>query len=338
MLAANLFRPIPRPPSVTAIETPDSVSDTAWPHLSLVYDAFQASFSLQQQPVALTGTFIYQLIGNGASPDDRERLVVRDILHAMYAKFMSLRTVIREKVACQFTTGVCSSEIIEFLVSVVSGFNSPLNPEHVTYFHRYVKPLHGFYNYHQFSKPLTQLIVRYISKSGFLLAPAIQCLLKHWPRAHRQKQALFLAELESFFCNFEIHVTSQMAVSAFRLIGEVTINDSTEVAYAAIGILMNPALGFLLKAHAARCYPVIVGPTYRAARKHWDDCIRSNAFVALQNLSELDPATFGKSKDALKPAKAKTTADASQVQANWARVFEAAKAADPGIRCVSADS
>jgi hypothetical protein len=335
MLSVNLFRPLPRLPSVTVAEAPDPLCDSAWPHLGLVYDAFLASLNCPQQTVALNGSFLYQLIGNGASPDERERVAVRGILYAMYTKFMNLRTLVREKVACQFTTGTCSSEILEFLVSVVSGFNSPLNPEHIAYFRRFVLPLHTLHNYPQFAAPLGQLVIRYVLKSGFLLEPAVSYLLRHWPRGHRLKQSLFLRELESLFANFEIHVTAQMAVTVCRLIGETTVNDNTDVADTAISLLTNGNLGFVLKAHAQQCYPLIIEPVYRAARKHWDDCIRSNAFVALQSLSELDQAMFNRVKDALKVAKSKNAAQASQVQASWTRVFEAAKNADPAVRCVA---
>jgi hypothetical protein len=332
MLAVNLFRPLPTLPSVTVTETPDSLCDSAWPHLSLVYDAFLASFNCPQLPSALNGTFLYNLIGNASSPDERERVAVRGILHAMYTKFMNLRTLIREKVACQFTTGTCSGEILEFFVSVVSGYNSPLNPEHVSYFHRFVLPLHTLHHYPQFATLLGQLVIQYVAKSGFLLDPAVGYLLKHWPRGNRQKQSLFLRELESLFCSFEIHVTAQMSMAVFRLIGETAVNENADVAHTAISILMNGNLGFILKAHAAQCYPLLVEPTYRAARRHWDDIVRSNAFVALQNLSELDPITFTQVKDGHKTAKTKNASQVSQVQTSWKKVFEAAKNADPTIR------
>jgi serine/threonine-protein phosphatase 2A regulatory subunit B' len=337
MLSANLFRPIPKPPSVMVIEAPDSASDLAWPHVGLVYDAFLASFNCQQTVVPINATFVYHLIGNGSAPEERERVAVRGILYAIYAKFMNLRAMIREKVASQFTNGVCSGEILDFLVSVVSGYNSPLNPEHVTYFHRAVLPLHCLYHYPQFAAQLMQLVIRYVAKCGFLLEPALMYLLRHWPRGHRQKQALFLREIEGLLSNFEIHVTSQMAVNVCRLIGETTLNENTDVADTAISVVMNASLGFIVKAHAVRCFPLIIDPTYRAARKHWDDCIRSNAFVALQTLSEVDQGTFTKVKDGQQAVKSSQVAHASQVKANWAKVMEAAQNVDPSLKFASLD-
>jgi hypothetical protein len=335
MLSANLFRPLPQIPSITITELSNSLCESAWPHLSLVYDAFLSSFNCAQQTVALTGTFISELIGNGASPDERERIAVRGILHTMYTKYMNLRNLIRGKVASQFTHGICSSEILEFLVSVVAGYNSPLSSEHISYFYRFGLPLHSLGDYSQFAGPLGELVIRYVTKSGFLLELAVFYILKYCPRAHRQKQGLFLREFERLLSSFEIHVTVRMAIAVFRLIGETTLNENTEVADTAISILMNSNLRFVLKSHAVKLYPLIVDPIYRAARKHWDDCIRSNAFVALQSLSELDHVTFNTVKDKLKTLKTRNAARVSQINANWKRVFEAAKNVDPLMRCMA---
>jgi hypothetical protein len=84
-----------------------------------------------------------------------------------------------------------------------------------------------------------------------------------------------------------------------------------------------------------RCFPLIIDPAYRSARKHWDDCIRSNAFVALQTLSELDQVTFTKVKDGLQSVKKTQAAQISQVQANWAKVIEAAQNVDPSLKFIS---
>jgi hypothetical protein len=334
MLSTNLFRPIPQLQLFHVLEVHDSACDSAWPHLSLAYDCLLGSLNSPQAISGLTAEFFYQLIGNAASPDERERIVVRDILHALYTKCMTARTLMREKIAAQFTMGVCSSELLTFFVSVVSGFNSPLNPEHVTFYHRYVLPLHCLVTYPSFSTQLVQLIVTYISKSGFLLDPTVSYLLLHWPKSHRLKQSLFLKELETLLCKFEIHITQQISGAVFALIGRTTLSENVDVAETAIDILMNPALSFTMKTHAGSVYPVVIPPTYRSARKHWDEIIRANAFVALQTMAELEQSTFGRVKDGIKPARATDVARSGARNANWAKLYEAAKTADRNVKPV----
>jgi hypothetical protein len=232
---------------------------------------------------------------------------------------MNLRVLIREKIAAQFTSGVCSSEILEFFVSVVSGYDSPLNSEHVTYFHRFILPLHTFVQYPQFALPVGQLVIRYVSKSGFLLESAVRHLITHRREGTARNNLCFCASLNACSATSRFILTRICRRPFSRWSEKATLNENSDVADIAISILMNSSLGFALKAHAAQCYPLIIEPTYRAARKHWDDCIRSNAFMSLQNLSELDLAAFNKAKEAVKAAKTRNAAHMCQVKANWQR-------------------
>ena len=108
MLAINLFRPMPNLLRVNVIDANDSLLDCSWPHLKLAYDALLASFNCPLASNTIAPDFIYHLVGNAVSPDDRERVAVRDILHSLYTKFMNQRTIVREKIADQFTNDKCS--------------------------------------------------------------------------------------------------------------------------------------------------------------------------------------------------------------------------------------
>ena len=327
MLSVNLFRAAPTIPKKFLIDDHISFSDESWVHVSLVYDALLASFNC---PIttSLTPEFLYQLIGNAFSLDERERIAVRDILHSLYTKFMNHRTIVREKIAAHFANGSCSAELLQFFLSVVSGFNSPLNPEHVTFFHRSILPLYELPNMPRFAAALLDLVVKYVTKSAYLLEPTVSFLLKHWPKAHRAKQGLFLKALETLLVTFEINVTSQMAVNVFRMIGVSIGNENSDVADIAIDIVMNPRLGFMLKANASQVFPLLMGPAYQTSQKHWDECIRANAFVSLQALSELDQSTFMRITDANKGTEAQQSARGGASKANWMKVFDAVKRVD----------
>ncbi|KAH0791729.1 phosphoprotein phosphatase [Histomonas meleagridis] len=328
MLSINLFRTLPKMPAINVVGAHDSMLDSAWPHISLAYNCLLASLNCRHSS-NISSSFIYNLVRNCSSPDDRERIAVRDILHTLYTKYMNLRSIVRDKVAAHFAIGNCSTEILEFFVSVVTGFNSPLNPSHITYYYNAILPIHTLENYPTFQAQYVQLILRYITKSGFLLDRTVNYLLMHWPKSCRQKQILFLSEIEELLENFEINVTPQMATSVFKLISKMTMNLNSDVAETAINILMNPKVSFLLKTHASTLYPIIVKYVYKSAKNHWDECIRTNAFVTLQGLSELDSQTFNKVNETLKVRKAKK---ANQFKANWTEIFEGAKAFDRNIK------
>lgn len=337
MLSINLFRPLPKMTRFTVVETHDVLYDSAWPHLSLAYEALQSSLNCKYAQ-NISPDFIYHLIGNSVSPDERERIIVRDTLHSMYTKFMDQRTIIREKLADQFINGVCSSELLEFFISVASGFNSPLNPEHVTYFRNYILPLHALNDFPVFATQVKKLIITFIQKSGFLLDYTIEYLLLHWPKSNRIKQCIFLREVEELFITYEIHISTQAAVKVFKLIGEMANNMNSDVAEIAVDILTNPSISFCLKTHAHAVFPVIVGPLYCSTQKHWDGCIRTNAYVTLQTLSEIDKDEFNKLNENLKNKATQNATDFNNLKSNWTKISNMAKCHNKSIKPIDLTS
>ena len=83
------------------------------------------------------------------SEDPRERDYLKTILHRIYGKFMVLRTPIRVqvmnlllKVTYEYENHNGLTELLEILSSIVSGFTTPLKPEHQEFFLRVMVPLH----------------------------------------------------------------------------------------------------------------------------------------------------------------------------------------------------
>jgi serine/threonine-protein phosphatase 2A regulatory subunit B' len=337
MLSINLFRPFPQMPTVTPIETHDSLYDASWPHLSLSYDALLASFNCPIAPDYITESFLYRLIGNCASPDDREKAVVRDILHTLYTKFMKLRELCRKCIAMQFSNDVVSYELIEFFLSVVSGFNTPLKDDHVDFYYKHFITLHSSHFFPVFQKPYVQCIIRFISKSILLFSPTIMYISKHWPCSDRKKQIEYLNELNMLLLAFEINVTPKTAQVVFKIIGDCVESENADVSEAAVDILLNNELATLIKSNSSVIFPVLIEPVYRAAKYHWDNCTKTNAYVVLQVLSEIDNQTFNKANEAHKLMKTQKSAAFGVFKNNWIRIFEAAKNADRTLTSVCFD-
>jgi serine/threonine-protein phosphatase 2A regulatory subunit B' len=83
------------------------------------------------------------------SEDPRERDYLKTILHRIYGKFMVIRPVIRNqvmnlllKITYEYENHNGLTELLEILSSIISGFNSPLKPEHQEFFLRVLVPLH----------------------------------------------------------------------------------------------------------------------------------------------------------------------------------------------------
>ena len=77
MLSINLFRPFPIIKKNNILYLKESYKDDAWPHISLAYQCLTASFNCPLSISELSLTFIYKLVGNSISPDERDRKSTR---------------------------------------------------------------------------------------------------------------------------------------------------------------------------------------------------------------------------------------------------------------------
>jgi serine/threonine-protein phosphatase 2A regulatory subunit B' len=83
------------------------------------------------------------------SEDPRERDYLKTILHRIYGKFMTIRPQIRTqvmnlllKVTYEYENHNGLTELLEILSSIVSGFTTPIKPEHKDFFNKVMVPLH----------------------------------------------------------------------------------------------------------------------------------------------------------------------------------------------------
>jgi serine/threonine-protein phosphatase 2A regulatory subunit B' len=84
----------------------------AWPHMQIVYELLLRLIVLKQyepkvmlhvytsthQPGQITHKFVSQLIELFKCPDPRERDYLKTIVHRLYGKCLSLRSLIRQKI------------------------------------------------------------------------------------------------------------------------------------------------------------------------------------------------------------------------------------------------
>ena len=95
-------------------------------------------FSTKVMASNISQKFVAQFIELFDSEDPRERDYLKTILHRIYGKYMTQRALIREKVMNLLLlityekeehNGV--TELLEILSAIISGYASPLKPEHV---------------------------------------------------------------------------------------------------------------------------------------------------------------------------------------------------------------
>jgi serine/threonine-protein phosphatase 2A regulatory subunit B' len=88
-----------------------------------------------------------------------------------------------------------AGELLDITSSIVIGFNTPLRPEHITFFKNILLPLHKVQTCNQFFEPLLRCTMLFVSKDNSLVYPLLDGLMKYWPFANYIKEVLFLSEL-----------------------------------------------------------------------------------------------------------------------------------------------
>ena len=91
------------------------------------------------------------------SEEPKEREYLKNILHRLYAKLVPRRKMIRRAISETFNSLIHerykfngTSELLDILASVISGFAVPLREEHVIFFHNIIIPLHKVQTCHRY--------------------------------------------------------------------------------------------------------------------------------------------------------------------------------------------
>jgi hypothetical protein len=273
MVAVNLFERTFPEGVIDAIEV-------AWPHLSLVYTALNASFSLHKTQEAIGPCFIDRLVKNTVSFDGREREAsARSLLklHETYARF---HDTILKSVYWLIMQSLCSDELLDFLMAIIPGFAVPLRPPELAVCLDAI--LHVFMLPRIFPR-LVPTVLRVLNKSPDLFPDTVSCLLYHWPLTAPAKQIFYLNALAKLFAVFPGYGTHEIARAVFRAVAQAIPSVHVDTAFAAIGFLKDESLRQLLQV-----YPESVGEVLDAldaVKSHWDEDARGEAGFVFATLS-----------------------------------------------------
>jgi len=206
MISTNIFRPLP--PRINSPDVPydpdddEPILELGWVHMQLIYELFlccaeSSCLNSELCKNIIDEKFITKFLQLFVSEDPRERDYLKNILHRLYGKFVSRRPFIRNQIRdilCSFQdtkqpNGI--SEFLDFLGSIISGFNVPLKAEHTTFFVRVLLPLYknDFYRLYRFQ--LSYCVIHYLQKDSSLVNKVFEAMLKHWPKANASKEILF---------------------------------------------------------------------------------------------------------------------------------------------------
>lgn len=338
MVVQNISRPFPPQKVINPLFDFDDVTqDMAWPHLALVYEAL---LKLLMSPISLKikhPTFVSVLVKNSCSPDERERMAVRDNLKLLFVKCPDLQETILRLVQNQFLTGTCSHQILEFILAVLDEVGRPLPENLVNMYKNSILFLHSSKMFLSFYKAFFAVVNRFVRFERSLLHPTMEYLVKHWPSSTVRKQLVFMSEMEGLTLNYFEDVNEEIAKMVFQKLSELVNQPNIDIAETALNVLLGPALEEPLLNFPELAIKILTQELMNAANKNWNDYVQEDSKLALQMLSDLNPKAFKATVSKLKEERKKKKTYQGIWRTNWKKVVETAKLNDNTITSANMD-
>lgn len=245
-VSANICRALPPQTEDFDPEEDEPVLEPSWPHLQVVYEfllRFVVSSEVNQKQAKkyVDQKFCLSLVELFDSEDPRERDYLKTILHRIYGKFMSHRSLIRKAISNVFYGFVFETErhngigeLLEILGSIINGFAMPLKREHLHFLNRALIPLHKPKCVALYHQQLTYCIVQYVEKDPETAVNIIEGITQAWPWSCSAKQVVFFNELEEILELIGPEQLQRVHACLFRMIARCIESQHFQVAERAL--------------------------------------------------------------------------------------------------------
>ncbi|OHS95898.1 hypothetical protein TRFO_10312 [Tritrichomonas foetus] len=337
MVVRNISRPFPNQKPAMPFDFDDVTQDMAWPHLALVYEALLKLLMSTLTIKINHPTFIACLVSNSCSPDERERMAVRDNLKFLFAKCEDVRDQILRLVENQFLTGICSHQLLEFMLSVLDEVGRPLPDNLIKIYKESVLFLHSSPVFLTFYKAFFACVNRFVRCERSLLKPTIEFLVRHWPSSTVRKQLIFMSEMEGLTLNYFEDVTEDVAKMVFKKLSDLVNEPNIDIAETALNVLLGPALEEPLVNFPELAIKTMTQELMNSANKNWNEFVQEDSKLALQMLSDLNPKIFKATVGRLKEERKRKKTYQGIWRTNWKKVVETAKMNDDTITSANMD-
>lgn len=246
--------------------------------------------------------FIQEFLELFDSEEPKEREYLKNILHRLYAKLVPRRKMIRKAITDIFFTLIHetyrfngSSELLDILAAVISGFAIPLREEHIVFFKNVIVPLHKVQTCQKFHSELVRCSMLFLSKDHSLSAPLIEGLLKYWPFANFAKETLFLSELSDILeVSCDVGQLERQAPKIFKRLVKCIASPHLQVSDRTMCFFECEFFLNILKQFKNVSFPILVPVINDLAQNHWHKLILESLNALRNIIKDIDPAFYDK--------------------------------------------
>lgn len=209
----------------------------------------------------ITQDFVMEYLELFETNIEEERSVLKSLIHKLYSNFLSARTIVRnaiysyldevivsyqwdyvgynnDKDDCKkisktvfindndFDSTVGTTDILDFLSCIISGYTVPLKEEHINMLKTTLFQLHKHPQLRVFYPKLLVCIKYYLLKSNDLILPVLENLINLWPRTDVSKQLLFINEVREIISLIRFDVDNSKVIEKLAFIINISLGST----------------------------------------------------------------------------------------------------------------
>ena len=348
MIKANVIRTLPPIPDLAKVpmigdDINDTIYESAWPHLEIVYQIFQrflesALLDIQAVEQYVDSSFISNFLLLFNASDSREREALKMVLHRLYLKFVTKRPLIRQSIQHVLYTYIYETkyfsginEILEIMISIINGYAIPLKQEHKDFLIKILLPLHTSNFLHTFHSNLLYCVNQYIKKDQDLIPVIIRELLKLWPVSCSLKELIFLNSFSKIFEQMTDDQFKDLMYELFHRIGLCITSNNFQISEAGMLLWKNDRFVKCIKNNAKELYPIICPFLYKTGTNHWNTAIKNLAVSVIRICMEMSPDVFEQFSKTMKAQAQQELQKKAAEKETWSMVINNAQAQDSSL-------
>jgi len=167
------------------------------------------------------------------------------------------------------------TELLEILSSIISGFASPLKPEHQEFFMKVMVPLHRVKTLSTFNTQLQACIKHFLEKDNQLSVQLIRSLLKVWPITNPAKEVVFINEIDDLLETHWSTISGKYSEFGPKLLKRIIKTSQSmhyQAAERALLLLNSDTIQKMIRLNKATAYPLVVKNLIASSQQqsHWN--------------------------------------------------------------------
>ncbi len=185
-----------------------------------------------------------------------------------------------------------TSELLDILASIISGFAVPLREEHVQFFKSIIIPLHKVQTSNIYFENRIRCSMLFLTKDSSLAIPLLEGILKYWPFANFVKETLFLQELPEVLEFCDVDKLKPIIPKLFKRILKCISGNHLQVADRAMCFFESESFVQIIKHYKTLTFNMLVPVIARLADNHWHKMLQESLTALKEILQKLDTQAY----------------------------------------------